>query len=221
MIRLHHCHETRSMRSLWLLHEIGAPFEVVLHGFDKSLRSEDYLALNPAGRVPALELDGAVIWETGAIAEVLCERFPEAGLGRAPGDPERADWLIWLHFAETVTQHAAALTQQHIVLRDDAMRSPTLMRIEAKRAEKCFAAIEGRLQGRRHLLASGFSAADVGVGQAVWLARHFARTDGFPAVTDWMDRITARPAFAASLPPEGATRLYARTFYPAWEEAAT
>ena len=53
MIRLHHCHQTRSMRSLWLLHELGVPFDLVVHPFDKSLRSLDYLALNPAGRVPA------------------------------------------------------------------------------------------------------------------------------------------------------------------------
>ena len=107
MIRLHHCHQTRSMRALWLLHELGVEFDLVVHRFDKSLRSEEYLALNPAGRVPALELDGEVIWETGAIAQVLCERFPNAGLGRAAGDAERADWLIWLHFAETLSQHGA------------------------------------------------------------------------------------------------------------------
>ncbi|MGB1034621.1 MAG: glutathione S-transferase N-terminal domain-containing protein, partial [Primorskyibacter sp.] len=51
MIRLHHCPQTRSMRSLWLLHELGIPFEVVTHGFDKTLRDPAYLALSPAGRV--------------------------------------------------------------------------------------------------------------------------------------------------------------------------
>jgi glutathione S-transferase len=101
----------------------------------------------PAGRVPALELDGRAIWETGAITEVLCERFPDTGMGRAPDDPERIDWLIWVHFAETLSQHIATLTQQHIVLREDHMRSPGLMKIEAKRAEKCYEAIAARLRG--------------------------------------------------------------------------
>lgn len=216
MIRLHHCPQSRSMRVLWLLHEMGADFEVVVHPFDRSLRSADYLAVHPVGRVPSIEMDGRVIWESGAIVEVLCERFPEAGLGRQRGDPERVDWLIWLHFAETVSQHTAALTQQHEALYEDHMRSPIVMRIEAKRLEKCYAALEGRLSGRDHLLDTGFSAADVAVGQALYMARHFARTDGFPALTDWYGRVSARPGFVASLPGEG-QRLYRREFYEAWD----
>lgn len=216
MIRLHHCHETRSMRALWLLNELGADFDLVLHPFDKSLRAQDYLALNPAGRVPALEIDGRVIWESGAISEYLCERFPEVGLGRAPGTPERADWLIWLHFAETISQHSAALTQQHIALYDDAMRSPVVMRLEAKRLEKCYAALEGRLSGRAYLLDGGFSAADIGIGQALYMARHFARVESFAALAAWYGRVTARPAFIRALPPAGADRLYQHDFYEAW-----
>ncbi len=217
MIRLHHCHQTRSMRTLWLLHELGVAFEVVEHGFDKSLRSQDYLALNPAGRVPALEIDGRLLWETGAITEYLCERFPEAGLGRLPSDVERADWLIWVHFAETLSQHGAALTQQHVALYDDAMRSPIVMKLEAKRVEKCYAAVEGRLAGRDYLLEDGFSAADISVGQAIYMTRHFARIEPFAALTNWYNRITARPAFQASLPPEGAALLYSREFYEPWD----
>ena len=216
MIRLHHCHQTRSMRPLWLLHELGVDFELVIHPFDKSLRAPDYLALNPAGRVPALEIDDRVIWESGAITEYLCERFPEKGLGRAPGDEERADWLIWVHFAETISQHSAALTQQHIALYDDSMRSPILMRLEAKRLAKCYAAIEQRLAGRDYLLVSGFSAADVGIAQALYMSRHFARLDEFPALAAWYARVSERPAFRKALPPEGADKLYKQDFYEPW-----
>ncbi len=213
MIRLHHCHQTRSMRTLWLLNEIGVDFEVREHPFDRSLRSPEYLAINPVGRVPALEIDGRVLWESGAIAEYLCERFPDPGLGRAPGDVERADWLIWIHFAETLTQHGAALTQQHVVIYEDSMRSPTLMKIEPRRLEKCYAALERRLAGREHLLDGGFSAADIAVGQALYMTRRFARLEPFERVATWYGRITARPGFQASLPPEGAPLLYRRDFY--------
>jgi len=216
MIRLHHCHQTRSMRSLWLLHELEVEFELKTWPFDKSLRSHDFLSLNPVGRVPALEIDDTAIWETGAITQVLCERFPDARLGRDTGDPERTDWLIWLHFAETISQHVAALTQQHIALYDDAMRSPVVMKLEAKRLEKCYGAIENRLTGRDYLLDSGFSAVDIAVGQAVYMARHFARLDGFPEASGWYGRITARPGFWASLPPDGATLLWPKEFYEPW-----
>jgi glutathione S-transferase len=216
MIRLHHVPQSRSMRTLWLLHELAVEFEVVQWPFDKTLRSPEYLALSPAGRVPALELDGRTIWETGAIAEILCERFPQTGMGRAPGEAERIDWLIWLHFAETLSQHVAALTQQHIALREDHMRSPIVMQIEAKRIEKCYAAIAARLEGRDYLLDGGFSAVDIGVGQAVYMARHFTATGGFPALEAWYARITARPGFIASLPLDPSERLYTRDYYDPW-----
>ncbi len=222
MLTLHHCHETRSMRSLWLLHELGLPFDLRIYPFDRTLRSDAYLTLNPVGRVPALEIDGEVIWESGAITEVLCERFPERGLGRPPGDIDRPDWLIWVHFAETISQHSAALTQQHITLYEDSMRSPIVMRLEAKRLEKCYAAIEGRLstpvERRDYLLTSGFSAADISVGQAVYMARHFAALDAFPQTEAWFRRLEERPAFQAALPGPQDERLYQRDFYPAWSD---
>ena len=223
MIVLHHCHQTRSMRTLWLLHELGLDFTLRVHPFDRSLRDPEYLSLNPAGRVPTLELSGEVIWETAAITEVLCERYPQSGLGRAAGDMDRPDFLTWLHFAETISQHAAALTQQHIALYDDKMRSPIIMKLEAARLGKCYAAIEARLstpvENRDYLLTSGFSAADISVGQAVYMARHFAPIEGFPEVARWYAQITARPAFQAALPVEGDEKLYPRDFYSAWDVA--
>ena len=220
MIRLHHVPESRSMRVLWLLHELDVPFELVLRPFDKSLRSPDYLSLSPAGRVPALEIEGERMFESLAMMEYLCECYPDAGLGRAPGAPDRMGWLSWLHFAETISQHAAALTQQHIMLREDHMRSPIIMQLEAKRLEKCYAALEARLSApverRDYVLTSGFTACDIALGQAVYMARHFARIEAFPEVSAWYDRISERPGFLRSL-PDADERLYARDFYAPWE----
>lgn len=218
MIRLHHVPETRSQRVLWLLHELGAPFEVTVWPFDRSLRSPEHLALSPAGRTPALEMDGRAFHESGAILQILCDRFPDAGLGRAPGDADWADWLIWLHFAETISGHAQVLTQQHVALREDWMRSPTVTQLEPRRLGKCYDVIEARLAGD-WLLAGGFSAADVAVGQAVAMAERFARIGDRPRMAAWCDRIGARPAYRASLPREGEARLYTRDFYEPLEAA--
>ncbi|MEL6451062.1 MAG: glutathione S-transferase family protein [Pseudomonadota bacterium] len=220
MITLHHCPQTRSMRTLWLLSELDEPFQLVVHPFDKSLRRPEFLSVSPAGRVPALEIEGERMFETGAITEYLCERFSPDRLGRSPGSPDRMAWLVWVHFAETISQHAAALTQQHVVLYEDHMRSPTVMKLEAARLSKCYDAIEARLstpvENRDYLLTSGFSAADISVGQAVYMARHFATLDNHPETARWYARITARPGFEASLPsPDGA--LYQQSFFPAWE----
>lgn len=221
MIVLHHVPQSRSMRVLWLLNELGVEFQVVEHPFDKSLRQPEFLSLSPAGRVPALEIEGERMFESGAMVEYLCERYPEAGLGRLPGDMDRMAWLVWVHFAETVSQHTANLTQQHVALYDDAMRSPVVMRLEAARLRKCYAAIEARLstpvENRDYLLTSGFSACDICVGQAVYMARHFARIEEFPELSAWYERITARPGFQASLPGPASGGIYEREFYEAWD----
>ncbi|WP_299670866.1 glutathione S-transferase family protein [uncultured Roseobacter sp.] len=218
MIVLHHCPQTRSMRTLWLLHELDVEFRLRSYPFDRTLRSAEFLSLSPAGRVPALEIDGERMFETGAITEYLCERFSPDGLGRSPGSPDRMSWLVWLHFAETVSQHTAALTQQHVALYEDAMRSPIVMKLEAARVGKCYAAIEARLstpvERRDYLLTSGFSAADISVGQAVYMARHFVTLDAFPAVSAWYERITAREGFEAALPQGDG--IYDRDFYQPW-----
>ena len=130
-------------------------------------------------------------------------------------------WLVWVHFAETLSQHSAALTQQHVILYEDAMRSPLVMRLEAARIGKCLAAIEARLstpvENRDYLLTGGFSACDIAVGQAVYMATHFARLDGFPETAKWYARITARPAFRKALPGPDSPLLFERDFYEPWE----
>lgn len=223
MITLHHCPQSRSMRVLWLLEELDVPFRVKVRAFDKTLRAPEFLSLSPAGRVPALEIDGERMFESAAIMEYLCERFPETGLGRAPGDMDRMAWLVWLHFAETISQHLAALTQQHILLYNDEMRSPVVMKLEAARLMKCYAAIEARLstpvENRDHLLTSGFSACDIAVGQAVYLGRFFARTDGFPELEKWMARNMERRGFQAALPKPGEALIYQQDFYPPLEKS--
>lgn len=218
MITLHHCPQTRSMRTLWLLNELDVPFQVRFHAFDRSLRDPAYLSLSPAGRVPALEIEGERMFETGAITQYLCERFSPDRLGRSAGSPDRMAWLVWVHFAETLSQHTAALTQQHVALRNDAMRSPIVMKLEAARIGKCFDALEARLstpvENRDYLLTSGFSAADISVGQAVYMSRYFVTLDAHPAVAEWYARITERAGFEKSLPQGNG--IYRQDFYPPW-----
>lgn len=221
MITLHHVPQSRSMRVLWLLHELGIEFQVVEHAFDKSLRAPEFLSLSPAGRVPALEIEGERMFESGAMVEYLCDRFPEAGLGRGPDSMDRMAWLVWVHFAETISQHVAALTQQHIMLYDDAMRSPIVMKLEAARLRKCYDAIEARLstplENRDYLLTSGFSVCDICVGQAVHMARRFARLEGYPETQKWYERITEREGFKAALPGPDTGVIYEQDFYEAWD----
>ncbi len=211
--RLHHGWESRSTRSLALLYEMGLEFELVIHSFRSSLYNEEYRQLSPAGRVPSLEDGDQVIFETGAITEYLVETYPETGLGRLPGHPERWQWLQWLHFAETIGQHLANLTQHHVVLRDPVMRSPTVMKYETIRLRRTLKVLEEALDGQDYMLASGFSAIDTNIGYSIYGAAHFVRLDEFANLAAYKARLFERPAFQRALPPTGAERLYHQEFY--------
>ncbi len=158
----------------------------VTYPFDKTLRQEPYRSLNPTGRVPTLEIDDVVLTESGAIAEYLCERFPQAGLGRDPSHTERAQWLNWIHFAETISQHTAALTQQHIVLYETQCVRPLSCSWKRSACARRLATVDQSVDGG--VSALGFSAADIGVGQAVYMARHFVHFDDLPALARWYAR---------------------------------
>ena len=214
MIRLHHIAGSRSSRILWLLCEMGLEVELVhLSITDGSLRQKDYLARSPAGRVPALEIDGRTLFESGAITEYLCETRPEHGFGRAPGHPERAAYLEWIHYAETMAHLIANLNLQWLFLRDPATRSPALLKIEAKRLALTLAPLEARLGLHDYILPSGFSGADTMLGYNLRAAPHYVRLDPFPNVRAYIARITARPGYQEALALDGQQEFYTQDFY--------
>ena len=155
MLTLYHCSETRSMRTLWLLNELHVSFELEEMPFDiRVTRSPEYLAVHPLGRVPCLKDGDFTLFESGAIAEYLCERFPGPAMGRLMGDPERYEWLQWIHYSETMAVHAATLVQQ-LVFFKEADRSAGLIKLESARLKKCLAVVEAHLLDRGHAAGHG------------------------------------------------------------------
>lgn len=211
-LTLHHCHEARSMRVLWLLHELEIDFELKVYPFT-GLHSDEYLRVHPLARVPALEHNGQVLYESGAIIQYLCELYSPDQLGRLPGHAERPAWLQWLHFAETIAVHGASLVQQHLVIYQDEMRSATVQKLERRRMEKGLAMLNQHLSGSEYLL-TRFSAVDVAVGYSIYLARFFTDIKQFPELQRYYLSLASRPAFRTSLPKEGDSHIiFQQDFY--------
>ena len=211
MFHLHHARGSRSFRVLWLLEELGLPCELTGYDFtDGSLRSPEHLARSPAGKVPALEIDGGTIFESGAIVQVLTER--EGRLAPKPGEAERTAFLEWLHFAETQAICLQNLNIQHNFIRPEAARSIPTMKLETKRLIVTARALERRLTGRDHLLDGGFSAVDCMFGFNVRSLGYFLPRGDYPAIFAWWDRMRARPACARALEREGG-EMFDRDFF--------
>jgi glutathione S-transferase len=199
-MKLYHCAETRSMRILWLLYELGVPFDLEDMPFDhKVLRSKEYLGVHPLGRVPALVDGGMTLIESGAITEYLCSTYDDGKLGRPVGHAERYDWLKWIHFAETVIIPCQNMVQQYVFIPPE-QKSDIVIYFETRRLGKCLDVMERILQGQDYLLPSGFSAADTSVGFSIYFSSAFVTHDEHPAVKTYFDRIMARPAFKKSMP---------------------
>ncbi|KIT15158.1 glutathione S-transferase family protein [Jannaschia aquimarina] len=213
MIRLHHVPASRSFRVLWMLEELGLEAEIVTYAIgDGSLRAPEVLALTPAGRVPALEIDGQALFESGAIVEYLAETRAEAGLGRPVGHPDRGRYLQCLHFAETQASLIENLNLSHIFLRPPARPSIPVLKITTARLKATLGALERLLEWRDHLLGD-FSAADVMLGFNLWAAPRYVRMAPFPALAAYRDRLAARPAFVAARAKDGEQDFYDREFY--------
>jgi len=200
MIKLYHCAEARSTRSLWLLNELGLEVDLIEMPFDtRHLRTPEYLAVHPLGRVPCLVDGEMVLFESGAICQYLCETYDDGRLGRPPGHPERNAWLQWLHFSETVAVHGANLVQQNWIIAEPD-RSPVVLKLESRRLEKALGVLDEALAHHPYLLASGFSAVDTAVGYSVYLARMFVSLKPFPNVVAYLERLLERPTLQAALP---------------------
>ena len=215
MIRLHHIPFSRSFRILWLMEEMGLEAELKHYSItDGSLRASEFKAISPVGRVPALEIDGLTIYESGAIVEYLTETRPEHGLGRLAGDPERVPYLEWLGFAETQASVLGSLNMQHLFMGDPTPASPVVLKLEAARLGSTLKAMDRTLAERDWLLESGFSAADTMMGFNLFAAPYYVEMDRFQNLVAYRERIEARPAYQSAREKDGKQEFYKKDFYP-------
>lgn len=220
MTVLHHIPFSRSFRALWMLEEVGLNYDLKLYSIrDGSLRAPDFLAVNPMGRAPALEWQGQVLGESGAICQVLAEAHPQAGLDRPTGHGARGAYLEGFGFAETMASQAEALNMQHLFLRDPAMRSPTVMKLNTARLRSAMQVLEARLDGQDYYLADGISAVDMMMGFNMRGVGYFVRLDGFPNLSAYAARLAERPAFQRAVAQDGVQDFYTQDFYPLPEGA--
>lgn len=212
-IRLHHVPMSRSFRVLWLFEELGVTPELVPYAIgDGSMMKGDLPTKSPAVRVPALEIDGITLSESGAIVQYLCEtRGPQ--FDRAPGHPERARFLEWIAYAETMASLIEQLNLNMVFLRPPAKPSPIVVKLNVARLRGTLAGMEARLADD-WLLPGGFSGADVMMGFNLFAAPFFVEMDAFPRINAYRSRIEARPAYQRAIGIEGPQTFYARAFYP-------
>jgi glutathione S-transferase len=198
MVKLYHAPMTRSIRTYWLLEELGIPYELSLVTFTPP--KVPFSQPVPWGKLPAIEDDGVAMFESGAILEYLLERYGNGRLAPKAGTPERAAFLQWVHFAEATATPPLGDIVRHTIFKPEAERIPAVVEDARARVAACLAVVERALDGKDYLLGAEFSAADVMMGVTLLIARRLkAFDDRYPKLAAYLARLEARPALRKAL----------------------
>ncbi len=192
MMKLFWAPKTRSLRALWMLEEAGAPYERVKIDITAPGRPPELLAANPMGKVPALVDGAAQLAESAAICAYIAERFPQAGLAPALGDPLRARYFHWLFFAPGCIEPAYTQKFADVRLNSSAAGWGDFDRVTTT--------LERALDKGPWILGERFSAADVMIGaDLIFGVERFAIVPRRPAFDAYLQRCRARPALQRAL----------------------
>jgi len=198
MIKLYHAPFTRSIRVLWLLEELGVPYELERVAFQPP--KHPFSQPTPYGKVPAIADGDVEMIESGAIVEYVLERYGKGKLAPAPGSPERGPFLQWLHFAEATALPPVGDIVRHTLFKPEAERIPAVVEDARGRLDRTLEVLEKALEGREYLLASGFSAADVMMGVSLFIMRRLKSLDPkFTNLAAYLGRLEKRPALQKAL----------------------
>ncbi|SKA26781.1 glutathione S-transferase family protein [Novilysobacter spongiicola] len=188
-LTLYHHPHSRSAGIRVMLEELGVDYEAKLVDLQAGeQRRPEFLALNPLGKLPTLVDGDTVVTEQVAVYLHLADRFPEAGLAPAIGDPERGSYLRWLVYYASCFEPA--------VVDRSLKRGPAEPSVSPYRDfDSMLGAIEAQIERGPWVLGERFSAADVLWGTALNWTTQFGLVPETPVIKDYIQRTQARPAF--------------------------
>jgi len=219
MITVHHLNNSRSQRILWMLEELGVPYEVKRYQRKPSMQAPDELRkVHPLGKAPVITDGTAVLAESGAILEYLSETYGGGRFTPAPGTPERLNYTYFMHYAEGSLMPPLLMKLVFGLL---PARVPFFMRPVARaiaagadrtllmpQIANHFMFLEGELMRREWFAGAEFTAADIQMSFPLEAAT--ARSpliNKMPKLKGFLDRIHARPAYKRALEKGGPYEL--------------
>jgi glutathione S-transferase len=198
MITVHHLNDSRSQRILWLLEELGLPYEIKRYQRDAQTRlaPPELKAVHPLGKSPVITDDGRTVAESGAIVDYIVRRHGKGKLQPAPETPAYDDYVQWLHYAEGSAMLPLMLNLYAQRLGD--AKAPLMPRIEGEIANH-LGYVDGALKDRPYLLGNEFSGADIQMSFVGEVAGAFGKRASYPNLDAWVKRLHERAAYKRAL----------------------
>ena len=168
-IILHHLNASRSFRILWLLEEINQPYELKSYFRDKTtnLAPQELKNIHPLGKSPVIELNGKVIAESGAIVEILIEKFAPQ-LMPAKDSDSYLDYLQWIHFSESSAMVPYLLNIFNSIELKNGTQLKFLDQYAHAELDKVFSYLDQQLVGKKFLVDNCLTGADFMIGFVVY-----------------------------------------------------
>jgi glutathione S-transferase len=222
VITVHHLENSRSHRILWLLEELGVPYEIKHYKRDPktSLAPPELLKIHPLGKAPVITDDGNTIAESGAIIEYLVERYGKGELVPPPGTPEKMRYTYWMHFAEGTAMPPLVMKLVFNRIERGPMpffAKPIARAISRKvkdgfidpNLQRIVKHIDAELGRAGWFAGSDFTAADIQMSFPVEAAAARASAGALPNVKRFLDRIHERPAYQRAIEKGGKVEILA------------
>jgi len=191
-MRLHHQPRSRSTRVLWLLEELGVPFDLTVMSRETK-QTPEYRALHPLGRSPVLEEEGGPVFESAALILHIADQNLAAGLIAPLGSHERALQYQWCFFGMTDSE-GALMDIARQLWKDSGDPDAEIIERATARFVATAGVIEAALGDDEYLVGNSFSVADIVVGSVLGFARTGELTELPAGVVPYVDRLEARPA---------------------------
>jgi len=200
MITLYHCVSARSFRPLWMLEELGLPYDLRMLPFPPRALARPFLQENPLGTVPLLVEGNTRMTESAAMCQYLAARHSAGALDVGPNESAFGAYLNWLHMSDATLTFPQTLVLRYAHFEPAERKQPQVAEDYSRWFLARLRAVDVALKGREYLCAGRFTAADVAVGYALMLAGHLGLAAQFPpSVVAYWERLQQRPAFQRAM----------------------
>ena len=193
-LKIYGAPRSRTFRVLWAAEELGIPYENIPVDFAEGSKKPDFIAINPNGRIPAIDDDGFVLFESLAINMYLARKHGGGKLypGSAQDEARLWQWSLW--GANEIEVPLVQLVSNRYVLPPEKRNAALASEAEAK-LQRPLGVLDAHLATRKHMLGGDFTIADLNVGSLLYSA-WFNKADlsRWPQIPAWLDRVLTRPA---------------------------
>jgi glutathione S-transferase len=204
MLTLHHLNDSRSQRILWLLEELGTPYEMKKYQrMETRLAPPELEAVHPLGKSPVISDGDIRIAESGAIVDYIIRTYGKGAMMPAPGSADYEAYNEWLHYSEGSAMLPLMLNLYVSRLKEAG--APLHPRIDGE-IKNHLGYVNSALEGRAFFIGNALSGADIQMSFVAEMANIFDKLGPYPNLSAWLSRMHARPAFRRSIEKGGAYR---------------